>query len=95
MPEAAHARPAARTSPQFLKQRGAPERAVRPGASDGIEVAMGGGRRHFLPRGAGRARGDGRDLIAEWQALYPPAATVPTDADDLAGEARTGAGAVQ
>jgi alkaline phosphatase len=46
---------------------------------DGIEVIMGGGRRHLLPRGepdpeypdqAGQ-RGDGRNLIAEWQARNP------------------------
>ena len=46
--------------------------------SDGIEVVMGGGRRHFLPKAdngnqnssIGR-RTDGRDLIAEWKANYP------------------------
>lgn len=36
-------------------------------AGDGIDVAMGGGRRNFLPESAGGERGDGRDLIAEWQ----------------------------
>ncbi len=40
---------------------------------DGLEVAMGGGRRHFIPRevvdGEGKQgkRKDGRDLTAEWQ----------------------------
>ncbi|MBW8191472.1 alkaline phosphatase [Neiella marina] len=49
---------------------------------DGIEVAMGGGRRHFLPKDATYNspdavsstegdRTDGRDLTAEWQAMYP------------------------
>lgn len=49
---------------------------------DGIEVVMGGGRRHFLPRDAAfnsadavssieGDRTDGRDLTAEWQASYP------------------------
>lgn len=49
---------------------------------DGIEVAMGGGRRHFLPKDAefnsadARSevegdRTDGRDLTAEWQEQYP------------------------
>jgi alkaline phosphatase len=55
-----------------------------PGADvDGIEVVMGGGRRHFLPKdtaynqekpvaaGAEGDRTDGRDLTAEWQASYP------------------------
>ncbi len=49
---------------------------------DGMEVAFGGGRRHFLPRDAAANsadsaseiegdRTDGRHLIDEWQALYP------------------------
>ena len=54
-----------------------------PGADvDGMEVAMGGGRRHFLPKDAAfnspdaasdveGDRTDGRDLTAEWQADYP------------------------
>jgi len=55
-----------------------------PGARvDGIDVVMGGGRRHFLPRdeafnqerdpadGPEGDRTDGRDLTAEWQQLYP------------------------
>ena len=49
---------------------------------DGIEVVMGGGRRHFLPKDAAfnsadaastveGDRTDGRDLTAEWKAQYP------------------------
>jgi len=49
---------------------------------NGIDVVMGGGRRHFLPRDAESNsldasspvegdRTDGRNLIKEWQALYP------------------------
>ena len=49
---------------------------------DGIEVAMGGGRRHFLPKdeAANSAdaassvegdRTDGRNLVTEWQTKYP------------------------
>lgn len=49
---------------------------------DGIDVAMGGGRRHFLPKDAAYNsvdassevegdRTDSRDLTAEWQAQYP------------------------
>ncbi|EAT11131.1 alkaline phosphatase family protein [Oceanobacter sp. RED65] len=49
---------------------------------DGIEVAFGGGRRHFLPKQAEfnsadaqsdieGDRTDGRHLIEEWQSLYP------------------------
>ena len=49
---------------------------------DGIEVAMGGGRRHFLPKDKAfnskdarssveGDRTDGRDLTAEWKTTYP------------------------
>lgn len=49
---------------------------------DGIEVAMGGGRRHFLPKDASANspdasssvegdRTDGRNLVTEWSATYP------------------------
>lgn len=44
---------------------------------DGIEVAMGGGRRHFIPKsisdpeGQTGKRQDGRNLIEEWQQKYP------------------------
>jgi len=57
--------------------------AAYPGTDiDGIEVVLGGGRRHFLPAagpatasepspyGAGR-RADGQDLIARWQHEHP------------------------
>ncbi|KKK55831.1 hypothetical protein LCGC14_3070610, partial [marine sediment metagenome] len=51
-------------------------------AGDGIDVAMGGGRRHFLPNDAAYNSGDetsavegrrtdGRDLTAEWQKRFP------------------------
>lgn len=54
-----------------------------PGVNvNGLEVAMGGGRRHFLPKDAEHNsadarssvegdRTDGRNLTAEWQAMYP------------------------
>ncbi|WP_300531133.1 alkaline phosphatase [Maricaulis sp.] len=35
---------------------------------DGIDVVMGGGRANFLPEGDGGRRGDGRNLLAEWEA---------------------------
>ncbi|MCW8929598.1 MAG: alkaline phosphatase [Gammaproteobacteria bacterium] len=49
---------------------------------NGLEVVMGGGRRHFLPKDPSfnspdarssteGDRTDGRDLIAEWQSMYP------------------------
>lgn len=59
-------------------------RARYPGATmiNGLEVVMGGGRRHFLPKDPAYNspdavsstegdRTDGRDLTAEWQAKYP------------------------
>jgi len=50
------------------------------GATDGIEVAFGGGRRHFhSDEDTGGRRRDGRDLIAEWQASYPAGTFVDTD----------------
>lgn len=42
---------------------------------DGIDVAMGGGRTRFLPEAEGGVRGDGRNLIAEWQAQQGVAVT--------------------
>lgn len=50
--------------------------------TNGLEVVMGGGRRHFIPKdeaynspdavsSAEGDRSDGRDLISEWQAAYP------------------------
>ncbi|MCB1704140.1 MAG: alkaline phosphatase [Halioglobus sp.] len=62
--------------------------ALYPGVDvDGIDVVMGGGRRHFLPKdaayntadavsGVEGDRTDGRDLTAEWQAQYPQGAYV-------------------
>ncbi len=37
---------------------------------DGIEVAMGGGRRHFLPQPAGK-RNDNKNLVELWQQQHP------------------------
>jgi alkaline phosphatase len=37
---------------------------------DGLEVALGGGRRHFLPTSRQGKRTDGRDLSAEWLAKF-------------------------
>jgi len=57
--------------------------ALYPGVDvDGIEIALGGGRRHFLPAEARfnsddtlseieGDRLDGRNLVQEWQSLYP------------------------
>lgn len=36
--------------------------------ADGLDVVLGGGRRHFLPKSTGSSRTDERDLVAEMQA---------------------------
>lgn len=38
---------------------------------NGLEVALGGGRSHFLPESKKGKRLDNRDLISEWRKLYP------------------------
>ncbi|MBA6225929.1 alkaline phosphatase [Colwellia sp. MB02u-18] len=67
---------------------------------NGIEVVMGGGRRHFLPKDAAfnstdaasaieGDRTDGRDLTAEWQAQYPAGSFVTDQAGFDAVDANT------
>jgi alkaline phosphatase len=59
---------------------------VEPSVGDGIDVALGGGSRSFLPQtspdpseeGKMGTRLDGRDLIAEWRARSPRSAVVWT-----------------
>jgi alkaline phosphatase len=63
--------------------------AYGDGASNGVEVAMGGGRRHFLPKTeTGGRRTDGRNLIAEWQTTYP-GGVYAANASELAQASRT------
>lgn len=69
-------------------------------AGDGLEIALGGGREMFLPDGmadpededAMGARGDGRDLAAEWSAKSADHAVIwnqaQFDATDFASDAR-------
>lgn len=72
MPRAARGQRCEDIASQFLGHREQLNRLYGPDASNGIEVAMGGGRRHFLPEGTdGGRRKDGRNLIAEWQQQYP------------------------
>ncbi|WOJ97636.1 alkaline phosphatase [Congregibacter brevis] len=57
---------------QFLASRERLNAQFGSGVSNGIEVALGGGRRHFLPKSQeGGRRADERNLIAEWQSAYP------------------------
>jgi len=63
---------------------------LRPG--DGLEVALGGGRVHFLPASAADphvagARRDERDLVAEWRARSPRSISVWSRAELLAVDA--------
>ena len=88
MPAAAREAGCEDIAAQFLNQRERLNAQFGPGASDGIEVAMGGGRRHFLPADIdGGRRGDGRNLIAEWQLAYPTGSYL-ADAEDLAAAKR-------
>ena len=67
---------------------------------DGIDVVLGGGRRHFLPKDAAfnsadavsaieGDRTDGRDLTAEWKAQYPAGSYVMDQAGFDAVDANT------
>ncbi|MEE4277418.1 MAG: alkaline phosphatase [Halieaceae bacterium] len=57
---------------QFLSFEKSMNARFGAGASDGIEVALGGGRRHFHSDSeTGGRRKDGRNLIDEWQQSYP------------------------
>lgn len=38
-------------------------------SKDGLDIILGGGARHFLPKSEGGKRTDGRNLIGEWQAI--------------------------
>lgn len=56
---------------------------------DGIDVVLGGGRRHFLPNTDGGKRTDGRDLTAEWLAAHAGGSYVQTGAEFAALNAAT------
>lgn len=62
------------------------DQLIRFNHGNGIEVVMGGGRRHFLPKSTTDSEGktgkrtDDRNLIAEWKAKYPNGAYVETKA---------------
>ena len=54
---------------------------------DGIDVVLGGGRRHFLPSESGGKRTDGRDLTAEWKNAHPTGSYVQTGSEFAALDA--------
>lgn len=82
LPEGAEKNGCTDIATQLVNHRGYLQAQYGPDASDGIEVAMGGGRRHFLPADRGGRRGDGADLIEGWQQLYPQGRYV-SNADEL------------
>ena len=88
MPEAARRAGCVDIAAQFVAFEHTLNSRFGAQASDGIEVAIGGGRRHFLPATHGGRRSDGRDLVAEWQAQYPAGAFVE-NAAQLAAASRT------
>lgn len=55
---------------------------------DGIDVALGGGKRYFYPKGDGGKRDDGRSLVSEWQQKHTDGAVV-TNADELSKSAKS------
>lgn len=72
MPAEAKAQGCTDVAAQFLATEGRLNAQFGAGASDGIEVALGGGRRHFLSTAEeGGRRSDERNLVAEWQERYP------------------------
>jgi alkaline phosphatase len=83
MPEEARAAGCVDIATQFVNHRDRLNGEFGDGASDGIEVALGGGRQHFLPGEDGGSRGDGVDLVQRWEALYP-GGSFAGDADTLA-----------
>jgi alkaline phosphatase len=88
MPAAAIAAGCRDIATQFVEHRDHLNRQFGAGASDGIEVAMGGGRRHFLPADEGGRREDGANLVAAWQGAYP-GGFYAADKDSLAAAQAT------
>lgn len=83
LPQAAAAAGCRDIARQFIEHRQSLRERFGTGASDGIEVAMGGGRRHFLPRSDGGTRRADDNLVERWKTLYPEG-DYATDAGSLA-----------
>ncbi|WOJ92260.1 alkaline phosphatase [Congregibacter variabilis] len=72
MPEEAKAQGCTDIAMQFLDAQNRLNKQFGEGASNGVDVALGGGRRHFLPSSVeGGRRKDERNLIDEWQSANP------------------------
>lgn len=83
LPEAARNQGCTDIASQFVAHHETLNTQFGDGISDGIDVALGGGRRHFLPESIdGGLRTDGRDLISEWR-LANPEGTYVADAQSL------------
>ena len=54
-----------------------------PALGDGVDVVLGGGLRHFLPKGTGSSRTDTRDLVSEMKAKGYSYAATKSDFDKL------------
>jgi alkaline phosphatase len=63
------------------------QQLVQFSAGDGLDVALGGGKRYFYSTDAGGKREDGRNLVGEWQRKYSEGAFV-TNADELSQAAK-------
>jgi alkaline phosphatase len=64
------------------------QQLVQFSTGDGIDVALGGGKRYFYPNDDGGKRKDGRDLVDEWQQKYTDGAFV-TNAEELSKATKT------
>lgn len=72
MPDEAKAQGCTDIAMQFLTAQERLNKQFGEGASNGVDVALGGGRRHFLPSSVeGGHRKDERNLIDEWQSANP------------------------
>lgn len=72
MPKEAREQGCVDIAAQLLNHRARLNAQFGDGASDGIEVLLGGGRRHFLPTNVkGGHRTDQRNLVQEWRTAHP------------------------
>lgn len=90
MPQEALKRGCEDIASQLTEYQSNINRRYKGANSDGIEVVMGGGSRHFLPEKSANVesqgstsgqRADGRNLIAEWRRQYPNGVYMDSRAD--------------
>ena len=56
---------------------------------DGIDVALGGGKRHFIPKADGGKRTDSINLLKQWQSHYPQGKLVSNSQELMAIDSQT------